>query len=737
MWRERVMEKKDTALEVQFDPSLAFIKRRLITYMDRLISRQKGIDRELFKIVHWLLGPDIVREDLPALASINNKKAPQKPTPKLMEKVRDPGDFSDHMEKIMDNAKSENRDAIIKRLKELLDKRLDQLNHEGPSEMEGNLDLFRKMFGLNQVETELCMFLSSLTVWEEAESYFEDHLDCVSYSGRHYLSCLMDVPRSDISKAVNGKLTKMGIVEVGYGGWISIESDFCRLLLDTPTSDVNTGFAKRIEPEVLPLSAHSVAPEITEHALRLLSPDRGKTGAILIYGKPGVGKTTYAYGLGKELGLETYVCAHDRKGSEWERQAAIMASVTMAGENRNTLVIVDDCDSIIGTRHLWSSFGAYDDRKWLHDVLESKSRMIFIVNDVKLIEESVMRRFAFSIHLKPFSRRQRIKIWRDILQSHNIDESLTKSQIEDLAARFDCTPSAIEQAVGQVSEGAQERKTDLHKAIIMSLEAHESLKCGGGCVKKRSKPDRFFSMESLNVVGMDLDALIEELEAFNEYIKEPENDEVTGISLLFHGPSGAGKTHLGRHIAHLLDRELVTKRGSDLLSPYIGETEENIRKAYDEAEAKEAMLLVDEADSLIFNRERAQRSWELSFTNEFLNCMEQFRGLQIFTTNRLTDLDSASLRRFTYKLEFKNLKHKGKVELYSRLLAPLVGSELDESMTKGLKAIEDLSPGDFKTVRSRFIFRKKDKISHRVLIKALREEVKSKKIHGGAKQLGF
>jgi SpoVK/Ycf46/Vps4 family AAA+-type ATPase len=244
-------------------------------------------------------------------------------------------------------------------------------------------------------------------------------------------------------------------------------------------------------------------------------------------------------------------------------------------------------------------------------------------------------------------------------------------------------------------------------------------------------------MESLNVVGMDLDALIEELEAFNEYIKEPENDEVTGISLLFHGPSGAGKTHLGRHIAHLLDRELVTKRGSDLLSPYIGETEENIRKAYDEAEAKEAMLLVDEADSLIFNRERAQRSWELSFTNEFLNCMEQFRGLQIFTTNRLTDLDSASLRRFTYKLEFKNLKHKGKVELYSRLLAPLVGSELDESMTKGLKAIEDLSPGDFKTVRSRFIFRKKDKISHRVLIKALREEVKSKKIHGGAKQLGF
>jgi SpoVK/Ycf46/Vps4 family AAA+-type ATPase len=731
------MEQNDSALEVQFDPSLAFIKRRLIAYMDRLISRRRGIDREMFKMVHWLLGPEICREELPALASISNRKVSQKPTAKLVEKIRDPGDFADHMEKVMDNAKNDTKDSIVELMRELLNKRLSQLHHEEPSEMEGNLALFKRMFGLNDVETELCMFLSSLTIWEEAESYFEDHLDSVSYSGRHYLSCLMDVPRSEISKAVNGKLTKMGIVEVGYGGWISIESDFCRLLLDTPTSDVNTGFAKKIEPNVLPLSAHSVPAEITDHALRLLSPDRGKGGAILIYGKPGVGKTTYAYGLGKELGLETYVCAHDRKGSEWERQAAIMASVTMAGENHDSLVVVDDCDSIIGTRHLWSSFGAYDDRKWLHEVLESQARMIFIVNDVKLIEESVMRRFAFSIHLKPFNRRQRIKIWKDVLHSHNIEEGLTKSQIEDLAARFDCTPSAIEQAVGQVSEGNSNRNMDLHKAIIMSLEAQESLKSGGAWVKKRSKPDRFFSLQSLNVEGADLESLIEELQAFSEYIRDPENDEITGISLLFHGPSGAGKTHLGRHIAHLLDRELVTKRGSDILSPYIGETEENIRKAYDEAEAKEALLLVDEADSLIFNRDRAQRSWELSFTNEFLNCIEQFRGVQIFTTNRFTDLDTASIRRFTHKVEFKYLKPRGKLELYSRMLTPMAGSEPDGAEIGLIRNIQDLAPGDFKTVRSRFIFRNKEKISHKVLIKALSDEVKSKKRHSGAKQLGF
>ncbi len=732
------MRDKETELEAQFDPSLAFIKQRLIIYLDRLVSRQKAIDRELFKVFHWLLGKEMAMEELPSLLTISNTKISKKPPAKLIDKARDASDFADHMEKIMDTAKSEVRSSIIDLMQEILKKRSNALNYEGISEIEGNLALFKKMFGLNDVETELCLFLSSLTIWEEAESFFEDHLDCVSYSGRHYLTCLMDVARSEISKAINGKLTKMGIVEVGYGGWISIESDFCRLLLDTPTNDVNTGFAKKIEPNVLPLSAHSVDPEITSHALRLLSPDRDKGGPILIYGKPGVGKTTYAYGLGKELGLETYVCAHERKNSEWERQAAIMASVAMTCENANTLVIIDDCDSIIGTRHLWSSFGTYDERKWLHDVLESGARMIFIVNDVKLIEESVMRRFAFSVHLKPFSRSQRVKIWRDILHSHNIDDSLTRGQIEELASRFDCTPSAIEQAVGQVSDGRQQNGSeDLHKAIVMSLEAHETLRGGGGWFRKRSKPDKDFSMDCLNVSGVDLGSLMEELEAFSEYIKEPDNDEVLGISLLFHGPSGAGKTYLGRHVAHYLDRELITKRGSDILSPYIGETEENIRKAYDEAEAKEAVLLIDEADSLIFNRDRAQRSWELSFTNEFLNCIEQFRGIQIFTTNRLKDLDAASLRRFTFKVEFKFLKNSGKKELYYKLLAPLIKEKLDSNNEKGLVCTEDLTPGDFKTVRNKFIFKKRKKLSHKDLINALKEEVKAKRTHMGAKQLGF
>ncbi len=78
---------------------------------------------------------------------------------------------------------------------------------------------------------------------------------------------------------------------------------------------------------------------------------------------------------------------------------------------------------------------------------------------------------------------------------------------------------------------------------------------------------------------------------------------------------------------------------------WVGEGEKNIKRAFAEAESEEAILIIDEADSLLFNRDRAVRSWEISFTNEFLTRMERFRGILICTTNRVEDLDSASLRR--------------------------------------------------------------------------------------------
>jgi transitional endoplasmic reticulum ATPase len=209
------------------------------------------------------------------------------------------------------------------------------------------------------------------------------------------------------------------------------------------------------------------------------------------------------------------------------------------------------------------------------------------------------------------------------------------------------------------------------------------------------------------------------------------------MSLLFYGVPGSGKSHMARYIAQHLGKEIVSKRASDILSKWVGETEQNIRDCFEEAASKEAVLVLDEVDSLIGSRDRAVRSWEISQVNEFLTWMEAHRGIQIYTTNRLMDLDFAALRRFNYKLEFDFLKPEGNLIFYKKILLPLVGSDLEKKLEDELKRIDLLTPGDFRVVKTRFAFKASDQISHEALISALKEEVKVKQIHSGQKALGF
>jgi AAA+ superfamily predicted ATPase len=209
------------------------------------------------------------------------------------------------------------------------------------------------------------------------------------------------------------------------------------------------------------------------------------------------------------------------------------------------------------------------------------------------------------------------------------------------------------------------------------------------------------------------------------------------MNLLFYGPPGSGKSELARYIADRLDREIICKRVSDLQSKWVGEGEKNIKWAFQEAEAEDAILIIDEANSLLLSRERAVRSWEISFTNEFLTQMERFRGILICTTNRLKDLDDASIRRFSHKMEFDYLLPGGNVIFYEKLLARLIETPLDRNSKAVLRNIPGLAPGDFKTVRDRFSFYPQNGLTHQMLINALIVESRIKNVHGKNKKIGF
>ena len=166
------------------------------------------------------------------------------------------------------------------------------------------------------------------------------------------------------------------------------------------------------------------------------------------------------------------------------------------------------------------------------------------------------------------------------------------------------------------------------------------------------------------------------------------------ISLCLHGVPGTGKTSFAEHVAERLDKPLIYRRASDLQSKWLGDTEKKLRAMFDEAQSENAVLLLDEADSFLFDRTRAQHSWERSQVNELLQGMERFEGIFIAATNLIDVLDKAALRRFAYKLEFLWLTR----EQRHRMLRSLITENVDELILARLDRMDGLTAGDFAVI---------------------------------------
>lgn len=128
-----------------------------------------------------------------------------------------------------------------------------------------------------------------------------------------------------------------------------------------------------------------------------------------------------------------------------------------------------------------------------------------------------------------------------------------------------------------------------------------------------------------------------------------------GISALFTGESGTGKTMAAEVIANELRLDLYKIDLSQVVSKYIGETEKNLRRIFDAAEEGGAILLFDEADALFGKRSEVRDSHDRYANIEvsyLLQRMEAYRGLAILTTNMKNALDPAFLRRIRFIVQF-------------------------------------------------------------------------------------
>lgn len=146
-----------------------------------------------------------------------------------------------------------------------------------------------------------------------------------------------------------------------------------------------------------------------------------------------------------------------------------------------------------------------------------------------------------------------------------------------------------------------------------------------------------------------------------------------GISALFSGPSGTGKTLAAEIMANELRLDLYRIDLSQIVSKYIGETEKNLRRVFDAAETAGAVLLFDEADALFGKRSEVKDSHDRYANIEvsyLLQRMEAYRGLAILTTNMKQALDPAFMRRIRFVVQFPFPDVAERAEIWRRVFPP-------------------------------------------------------------------
>ncbi len=178
------------------------------------------------------------------------------------------------------------------------------------------------------------------------------------------------------------------------------------------------------------------------------------------------------------------------------------------------------------------------------------------------------------------------------------------------------------------------------------------------------------------------------------------------VSALFAGPPGTGKTMCASVIARELDMELFRVDLSRVVSKWVGETEKNLSRVFDEAERSSAILLFDEADSLFAKRtgvKTASDRYANLEVNYLLQRLETFRGISILTTNYEDSIDPAFKRRLTFRVRFEKPDVETRAELWRKVFpsaAELAGDVDPEALAR----ISELSGASIRNAAVRAAF---------------------------------
>lgn len=542
-----------------------------------------------------------------------------------------------------------------------------------PSDCERTLGFVAKATELSPAEREYLGLLVRYYMNRDIENFVDDVSNTHRFvKDRNCCRFLSDKFSLNVLQQAQRKMSDLGLTDDDDDSY-SCLSDFTRKLLNRHPKTFDQFqkiFLGRRQTASLKWEDFDYVEKRDELcALLKAAVERKEKGVnIIFYGVPGTGKTEFARTLARQAGVTMYsVTESGDKDDASYRTSALMFAQKLAARQKGVCLLLDEAEDVFygcARRDMTKS--------GLNGLLENnETPVIWTTNKTFGMDSAFLRRFSYPVRFDLPDEAHSVRIWRKALRKNNLPSS--EKVAKELCAEYAVPPAFMANAVRNerlIGGGIETVKS--------SLDNMRELCTGEKKKKAAPKPAVPFDPALLNT-DTDLDKLAGRIKDL----------DLKRFSLCLYGAPGTGKSAYATWLAERIGRPVIKKRCSDLLSMFVGGTEKNIREAFAEAAAKDAVLIFDEADSFLQDRRNAVRSWETTQVNEMLTQMESAEHPFVCTTNLLDRLDQASLRRFTFKVKYDFMTAEQRSKAFETFFG-FKGVALPDA--------ENLTPADFDLV---------------------------------------
>jgi SpoVK/Ycf46/Vps4 family AAA+-type ATPase len=575
-----------------------------------------------------------------------------------------------------------------------------------PEMLASNVAVLGELLGLTPGERNLVAFVTMLhvdpTLENAAMHSGGGDRDALHVTLAHVLR--VDVHLVDEALRPRGKLLDSGIVIISSGSGHTLD---CRisllsqrfaeaLMLHTEgVADLLGHVVKKCVGSVLRRRDYAHIEDMLAILVPHLSESlrTGRAGVnLLVYGKPGTGKSELARVLAADVGASAFeIASENEDGSllDGERRLRALRASQSLMRPQQTLLVFDEAEDVFRESTSGLRSGAAQSHKaWMNRMLESnRIPVIWIANAIDDLDPAFVRRFDGVIELGVPPRAQRMR-----LVERYAGDMVSASDAHRLADCTGVTPALLSRACSVVASARHQVHSSRTSGAVVRL-VDSTLRAQGesSLLSDTNALPAYYDPKFLSV-NVDIDAIA------NGVLRHG------AARICLYGPPGTGKSALGAWLAQRIERPFLCRKASDILGMFVGQTEKAIARAFRIAKDEGAVLMLDEVDSFLRDRRSGQRNWEVSMVNELLIQMEQFDGVFIASTNLIDTIDQAALRRFDLKLKLDYLRPEQATDLL-RVVCNDLGIEPPETGAGSpLRGLDVLTPGDFAAIARRHRF---------------------------------